>query len=188
MSSRDQVGGDRFHPLGGHHMTALAPINLSRWVGENRHLLQPPVGNKAMWNGDFLVMIVGGPNQRNDYHINPGGELFYQVEGDIVLKVVDGREHRDIPIRQGELFLLPAGVPHSPRRPAGTVGLVVEQPRAHEAADHHLRWYCPSCGHVIHDAAFQPVDLGAQIKEMLAEFNDSEELRTCKACGMIHPV
>ena len=70
-------------------MTGFAPINLSRWVQENRHLLQPPVGNKAMWDGDFLVMIVGGPNQRNDYHINPGGELFYQVEGDIVLKIMD---------------------------------------------------------------------------------------------------
>ncbi len=168
-------------------MSLSPPLNLQSWIAENRHLLKPPVGNSCLWNGQFLVMVVGGPNARTDFHVNPGEELFYQVEGDIVLKVVEGRDHRDVPIRQGELFLLPAGVPHSPRRPAGTVGLVVEQPKAHKQ-DHHLRWYCPGCGHIIHDAAFQPIDLSAQIKEMLAEFNGSEELRTCKACGMVHPM
>ena len=168
-------------------MALSAPLNLQAWIDENRALLQPPVGNVCLHNSQFLVMVVGGPNARSDYHINPGEELFYQVQGDIVLKVVDHHEHRDIPIRQGELFLLPAGVPHSPRRPAGTVGLVVEQPKAHKQ-DHHLRWYCSGCGHIVHDVAFLPVDLGKQIKEMLAEFNNSEELRTCKVCGMVHPV
>jgi 3-hydroxyanthranilate 3,4-dioxygenase len=168
-------------------MSLSPPLNLHGWINEHRHLLQPPVGNAYIWNSQFLVMVIGGPNARTDYHINPGEELFYQVEGDIVLKVVDDGRHRDIPIRKGEMFLLPAGVPHSPRRPAGTVGLVIEQPKAHKQ-DHHLRWYCQGCGHIVHDAAFQPVDLGRQIKEMLAEFNDSEELRTCKVCGMVHPV
>jgi 3-hydroxyanthranilate 3,4-dioxygenase len=163
-------------------MTGLAPINLGRWVEENRHLLQPPVGNKAMWDGDFLVMIVGGPNQRTDYHINPGGELFYQVEGDIVLKIIDEGKTRDVLIKQGELFLLPAGVPHSPQRPASTVGLVVEVPKFARGT-HHLRWYCRDCGHVLHDSAFEPVDLGKQIKAMLAEFNGNTELRKCKKCG-----
>ncbi len=145
-------------------MSVSPPLNLQGWIAENRHLLKPPVGNSCLWNNQFLVMVVGGPNSRTDYHINPGEELFYQVEGDIVLKIVEGRDHRDIPIRQGDLFLLPAGIPHSPRRPAGTVGLVVEQPKAHKQ-DHHLRWYCPGCGHVIHDAAFQPVDLGARSRK-----------------------
>jgi 3-hydroxyanthranilate 3,4-dioxygenase len=163
-------------------MTGFAPINLNRWVQENRHLLQPPVGNKAMWDGDFLVMIVGGPNRRNDYHINPGGELFYQVEGDIVLKIIDEGKPRDVPIKQGELFLLPAGVPHSPQRPAATVGLVVEVPKFARGT-HHLRWYCRECGHVLHDTAFEPIDLGKQIKAMLADFNGSAELRKCKRCG-----
>jgi 3-hydroxyanthranilate 3,4-dioxygenase len=163
-------------------MTGFAPINLACWVEENRHLLQPPVGNKAMWDGDFLVMIVGGPNRRNDYHINPGGELFYQVEGDIVLKIIDDGKPRDVPIKQGDLFLLPAGVPHSPQRPAGTVGLVVEVPQFARGT-HHLRWYCRECGHVLHDAAFEPVDLGKQIKAMLAEFNGNAELHQCKQCG-----
>ena len=163
-------------------MTGFSPINLGHWVQENRHLLQPPVGNKAMWDGDFLVMIVGGPNQRTDYHINPGGELFYQVEGDIVLKIIDEGKPRDVPIKQGELFLLPAAVPHSPQRPAGTVGLVVEVPKFARGT-HHLRWFCRECGHVLHDSAFEPVDLGKQIKAMLAEFNGNPELHKCKKCG-----
>jgi 3-hydroxyanthranilate 3,4-dioxygenase len=165
-------------------MAGLAPINLQAWVAEHRHLLKPPVGNKPIWDGDFLVMVVGGPNQRTDYHINPGGELFYQVEGDIVLKIMEDGRPQDIPIHQGELFLLPAGVPHSPQRPAGTIGLVVEVPRFARGV-HHLRWYCGNCNGVLHDAAFEPHDLGKQIKAMIEEFNGKAELRTCKKCGAI---
>lgn len=168
-------------------MPALAPINLNAWVAEHRHLLQPPVGNKCIWDGDFLVMVVGGPNQRNDYHINPGGELFYQVEGDIVLKIIEDGQRRDVPIRQGELFLLPAGVPHSPQRPAGTVGLVVEVPRFAKGT-HHLRWYCRGCNHILHDVPFEPVDLGKQLKAMIGEFNASTPLRTCKKCAAVFQV
>lgn len=165
-------------------MSALAPVNLHAWVEENRHLLKPPVGNKYIWNGDFLVMVVGGPNQRNDYHVNPGGELFFQVEGDIVLKIIEDGKPRDVPIKQGELFLLPAGVPHSPQRPAGTVGLVVEVPRFAKGTQ-HLRWYCRQCGNVLHDAPFEPADIGKQIKEMIGQFNGSVDLRTCKKCGAV---
>jgi 3-hydroxyanthranilate 3,4-dioxygenase len=168
-------------------MSVFAPINLEAWVAEHRHLLKPPVGNKAIWDADFLVMVVGGPNQRSDYHISPGAELFYQVEGDIVLKIIDDGKPRDVPIRQGELFLLPAGKPHSPQRPAGTIGLVVEIPRF-APGTHHLRWYCKECGNVIHDAAFEPADIGAQIKAMLGEFNGSVDLRTCKKCKAVFPV
>src|SRR5205823_15112392 len=119
-------------------MPLAAPFNLQQWINDNRALLKPPVGNKMIYNGGFMVMVVGGPNQRSDYHVNPGEELFYQVEGDIVLRVIDEGRPRDIPIRQGELFLLPAGVPHSPQRPANTVGLVIEQRRP-AAANDHLR-------------------------------------------------
>jgi len=168
-------------------MATLAPFNLQGWIDANRHLLQPPVGNACLWNGDFLVMIVGGPNKRSDYHINPREELFYQVEGDIVLRVLDDGQPRDIPIKQGELFLLPARMPHSPQRPAHTVGLVVEQPRA-STDDHHLRWFCKGCGGVLHDVAFQPVDIGKQIKAALEDFNSRPELRTCKGCGAVLPV
>lgn len=166
-------------------MALNLPLNLTAWIDEHRHLLKPPVGNACIWNSNFLVMVVGGPNARSDYHINPGEELFYQVEGDIVLRILEEGKERDIPIRQGELFLLPAEVPHSPQRPAGTVGLVIEQPKAF-TTEHHLRWYCPKCRDTLHDVAFVPVDIGKQIKEALAGFKGNESLRTCKSCGTVH--
>ncbi len=166
-------------------MSQFAPINLNAWVAEHRHLLKPPVGNKPIWDGDFLVMVVGGPNQRTDFHVNPGGELFYQVEGDIVLRLIENGKPVEVPIRQGELFLLPAGVPHSPQRPAGTIGLVVETPHFARGM-HHLRWYCKNCNSLVHDAGFEPVDLGKQIKSMLEEFNSNPALRTCKQCGTVN--
>jgi 3-hydroxyanthranilate 3,4-dioxygenase len=166
-------------------MPLPAPLNLHRWVEENRHLLRPPVGNKMIWNSGFMVMVVGGPNQRTDFHVNPTEELFFQVEGDIVLRVIEDGRPRDIPIRQGELFLLPAGIPHSPQRPANTVGLVIEQARP-EHSDDHLRWYCRNCGALLHDAAFHLEDLGKQIKTAIERFTGSAELRTCKSCGAVH--
>lgn len=165
-------------------MSPLTPINLHTWIDEHRHLLKPPVGNAVIWNSNFLVMVVGGPNQRSDYHVNPGEELFYQIEGDIVLKVIEDGKPRDIVIKQGEIFLLPASVPHSPQRPANTVGLVVEQPKASQHPQ-HLRWYCRLCNHLLYDAEFQPVDLGKQIKEIIERFQAGEELRTCKSCGEV---
>jgi 3-hydroxyanthranilate 3,4-dioxygenase len=163
-------------------MALQEPFNLQGWINEHRHLLKPPIGNSLIWNSQFTVMIVGGPNQRSDFHVNPTEELFYQVEGDIVLKVMDDGQARDIPIRQGDIFLLPAGVPHSPRRPANTVGLVIEQRRPANGQD-HLRWFCPQCGAVVHDAAFHSVDLATQLKPIIEEFRSNPQLRTCKQCG-----
>src|SRR5438132_11367432 len=111
-------------------MSRLTPFNLRAWVAEHRHLLKPPVGNQPIWSdGQFLVMVVGGPNARTDYHVNPGEELFFQIEGDIVLKVIEDGKPRDISLKEGDIFLLPASMPHSPQRPANTVGLVVEHPK-----------------------------------------------------------
>jgi 3-hydroxyanthranilate 3,4-dioxygenase len=168
-------------------MALSAPFNLQSWINEHRHLLQPPVGNAMICNGDFQVMVVGGPNQRSDFHVNPGEELFYQLEGDIVLRVREDGQPRDIPIRQGELFLLPPNTPHSPQRPANTVGLVIEQRRPENAND-HMRWYCKKCGAVVHDAEFHLVDLGKQLKPIIEQFRASKELRTCKECGTVYEV
>jgi 3-hydroxyanthranilate 3,4-dioxygenase len=165
----------------------LAPFNLQTWIAENRHLLQPPVGNKMIHNGQFMVMIVGGPNQRADFHVNPGEELFFQIEGDIVLRIVENGKPRDLAIRQGEMFVLPANIPHSPQRPAGTVGLVLEHARSADADD-HLRWYCRQCGAVVHDTEFHLVDLGKQLKPIIEAFNTSPALRTCKACQTLFEV
>jgi 3-hydroxyanthranilate 3,4-dioxygenase len=166
-------------------MPALTPFNLQRWIDEHRSLLQPPVGNALIWNEEFMVMVVGGPNQRSDFHVNPGEELYFQVEGDIVLRIKEDGRIRDVPIKQGDLFLLPAGIPHSPQRPANTVGLVIEHRRPEQVND-HMRWYCRHCGALLHDAEFHLVDLGKQLKPVIEEFKNSKDLRTCKACGAVH--
>jgi len=166
-------------------MTAAAPYNLKAWIDENRHLLKPPVGNKMVWKDrQFLVMVVGGPNRRKDYHIEDGEEFFYQVEGDITVRLMEDGGPRDVQIREGEMFLLPAGVPHSPQRPAGTVGLVIERVRKTGELD-HLRWYCDDCGEVLHDEAFQLEDLATQLKPLIENFYADESLRTCGKCSAV---
>ncbi|HMN42128.1 MAG TPA: 3-hydroxyanthranilate 3,4-dioxygenase [Phycisphaerales bacterium] len=171
-------------------MTSLAsPLNLKAWIDDHRHLLKPPVGNKTVWEDrDFIVMVCGGPNQRKDFHINPTEELFFQVEGDIVLRIVDGvGQQRDIPIREGELFLLPPHVPHSPQRSAGTVGLVVERRRP-RGEDDMLRFYCEKCNEVVYEEQFELSDIAGQLKRMMEEFWSDATLRTCVHCGqVVHP-
>jgi len=135
-------------------------------------------------DGEFLVMVVGGPNRRKDFHIEDGEEFFYQIEGDITVRVIEDGKVKDIPIREGEIFLLPAGVPHSPQRPANTVGLVVERQRKEDELD-HLRWYCEKCGEVLHDASFPLQDLATQLKPIIEGYFADESLRTCKKCGTV---
>lgn len=166
-------------------MSALAALNLKQWVDENRHLLKPPVGNKQVWQDrDFIVMIVGGPNARKDYHVNPTEELFYQIEGDITLKIIEDGEKRDIAIRQGDIFLLPPWIPHSPQRPANTIGMVVERQRP-EGKEDHLQFYCDKCGEIVHEPQFDMKDIVNQLKKVMEDFwsPTNAKLRTCKKCG-----
>ena len=169
-------------------MSGLMPINLKTFINDHRELLKPPVGNKMVWqNAEFMVMVVGGPNQRKDFHIEDGEEFFYQVEGDIVLRIIENGKIREIPIREGDMFLLPAGIPHSPQRPANTVGLVIERQRVEGEKD-HLRWFCENCGEVLHDNSFQLEDLGKQLKPIIENFYQNESLRTCGKCGHVMQV
>ncbi|MGH7561262.1 MAG: 3-hydroxyanthranilate 3,4-dioxygenase [Gemmatimonadales bacterium] len=169
-------------------MSVMPPINLKRWIDEHRDLLKPPVGNKMIWqDSEFMVMVVGGPNQRKDFHVEDGEEFFFQIEGDITLRIIEDDRIREIPVREGELFLLPPGIPHSPQRPANTVGLVIERRRAEGERD-HLRWFCEECGAVLYDADFQLVDLGKQLKPIIEQFYADESLRTCKRCGHVMKV
>ena len=166
-------------------MPLMPPINLKAWIEEHRALLKPPVGNKMIWqDSEFMVMAVGGPNARKDFHVEDGEEFFYQVEGTITLRIIENGALREIPIREGEMFLLPAGIPHSPQRPAQTVGLVIERRRAEDEQD-HLRWFCEACGEMLYDSNFQLVDLGKQLKPIMAQFWADESLRTCKKCGTV---
>jgi 3-hydroxyanthranilate 3,4-dioxygenase len=161
----------------------LTPLNFKRWIDENRHLLKPPVGNRQVWEDrDFIVMVIGGPNTRKDYHIDESEEFFYQLEGDITLKVVDNGQHRDIPIKAGEIFLLPARVPHCPRRPAGTVGLVVERKRQPGELDGFV-WYCEKCGAKLDDEFLHVTDIVKQLPEVFDRFYTNPARSTCRNCG-----
>lgn len=164
-----------------------SPIQLQAWIEEHRHLLKPPVGNKCIHDGDFIIMIVGGPNARADFHYDEGPEFFYQLEGEMTLRVQEYGKVRDIPIRAGEIFLLPARVPHSPQRNAGSIGLVVERRRlAHEKDG--LMWYCPQCNHLLHDEYFHLLNIETDLPPVFERFYRSLERRTCPACGSVHPV
>lgn len=168
-------------------MPIAKPFNLKAWIDENRHLLKPPVGNKQIYidNEDFIVMIVGGPNGRKDYHWEEGEELFYQIEGDMQVKIINEEgKPETIDIREGEMFLLPPRVPHSPQRPAGTVGLVLERKRNTGEID-KLMWFCDHCGNKLHEAGFPLTDIGTQIKEAIASFMADEKARTCGHCGTV---
>jgi 3-hydroxyanthranilate 3,4-dioxygenase len=168
-------------------MSQLAALNLKSWIDEHRHLLKPPVGNRQVWQDrDFIVMIVGGPNARKDYHVNPTEELFYQVEGDITLKIIENGQKRDVPIRQGDIFLLPPYIPHSPQRPANTVGMVVERMRPPGQED-HLQFYCDKCGAIVYEPKFDMKDIVNQLKKIMEEFwsDANVKLRTCKKCNAV---
>ncbi len=166
-------------------MYSLQGINFRQWIDEHRHLLKPPIGNQQVFeNAEFIIMVVGGPNARKDYHFNEGEEFFYQVEGDITLKVIDDGTPRDIPIREGEIFLLPARVPHSPQRPANTVGLVVERRRLEGELDGFI-WFCEECGEKLYDEYFQLENIVTQFPPIVNRFYSSEEHRSCKKCGAV---
>jgi 3-hydroxyanthranilate 3,4-dioxygenase len=164
-------------------MTLAAPFNLRRWVDEHREALRPPVGNKLLFrDSHFIVMAVGGPNARKDFHHDPDEELFYQLQGDIVLKTVQDGRLVDVPIREGDIFLLPAEVPHSPRRPAGTIGIVVERQRAAHELD-GFSWYCENCGNRLHLERVPVSDIETQLPGIFARFYADRQLRTCSVCG-----
>lgn len=163
-----------------------APLNLHAWIDEHRHLLKPPVGNKCVYDGDFIVMVVGGPNARTDYHWDEGPEWFYQLEGEMVLRVQDEGAARDIPIRAGETFLLPPRTPHSPQRMAGSIGLVIERRRLPGERD-GLMWFCERCNHKLYEEFFELQDIERDFPPVFERFHASRELRTCAECGHLHP-
>ena len=163
-----------------------APIDFHKWINEHRHLLKPPVANKCIVDGDFIVMIVGGPNARTDYHWDEGPEFFHQIEGEMVLKVQEDGRARDIPIRAGEIFYLPPRVPHSPQRMANSIGLVIERKRlAHERDG--LLWFCERCNHKLYEEFFALNDIERDFPAVFERFYRSRDARTCKQCGHVNP-
>jgi 3-hydroxyanthranilate 3,4-dioxygenase len=164
-----------------------SPFNFRRWIDEHRELLQPPVGNAQVWeDADFIVTVVGGPNQRTDYHDDPLEEFFLQLEGDMVLRLMENGRPRDLPIRQGDIFLLPPHVRHSPQRPAGSVGLVIEYRRPEGVRD-AFEWYCLACHARVYRVEVQLRSIVRDLPPLFAQFYDHIELRKCPACGTVHP-
>ena len=162
------------------------PINLQAWIDEHRHLLKPPVGNKCIVDDHYIVMIVGGPNARTDYHWDEGPEWFYQLEGEMTLRIQENGAVRDIPIRAGETFLLPPRVPHSPQRGPDSIGIVIERRRlAHE--NDGLLWFCERCNHKVYEEFFFLDDIETDFPPVFDRFYASLERRTCGACGHVQP-
>ena len=166
------------------------PFNLFKWIEENRDLLKPPVGNKNLYKeaGDFIVMIVGGPNARKDYHYNESEELFLQLEGDVTVRIQEDGQAKDIQIKEGEMFLLPAKVPHSPIRGENTVGLVIERVRKGTDMTDGLFWFCENCNTPLKQYKFKLENIEKDFLPRFKEFYGSEEMRTCSNCGTVMAV
>lgn len=172
-------------------MAIQKPFNLQQWIEENRDLLQPPVGNKNIYkeiSDDYIVMIVGGPNARKDYHYNETEELFYQLEGTIKVAIQEDGEKKVMELGPGDMYLHPAHVPHSPMRSEGSVGLVVERKRAGKGFTDGLLWHCDNCNHKLYDVRFELHDIEKDFLPHFKHFYGSEELRTCDQCGTVMEV
>jgi 3-hydroxyanthranilate 3,4-dioxygenase len=166
----------------------LQAFNFSKWIEEHQHMLKPPVGNQQIWkDADLMVTVVGGPNRRTDFHDDPVEEFFYQLRGDMVLKVVDDGKHYDVPIRQGEIFLLPPHVRHSPQRPQeGSIGLVVEPKRPDGILD-AFEWYCFECEGLVQRVEVDLESIVHDLPPLYRAFYGNEAARTCPHCRTLHP-
>ena len=166
-------------------MPLVPPINFKEWIQDNRSFLKPPVGNKIVYeDGDFMIMVVGGPNSRKDYHVDPVEEFFYQIEGDMLLKIIQDGKKMDITIKEGEIFLLPKCIPHSPQRYENTIGLVVEYKRNDGELD-AFQWYCDSCDNLLHEITLDLEDIVSQLPPLFKSYWNNLEARTCSVCNEI---
>lgn len=170
-------------------MTLPPVLNFNKWVEEHEHLLRPPVNNQQMYSpdGDFIIQVVGGPNQRADYHVDPYEEWFYQIRGNMHVDVMDEGEPKTIHIKEGDTWLMPAYLPHSPQRPEeGSIGIVVERIRE-EGTLEKFQWYCFDCHHLVHEVELQVRDLVKDMPPVFEAFYADEESRLCSNCGALHP-
>ncbi len=167
----------------------LKAFNFQKWIEANKENFKPPVGNAQVWeDGEMMVTVVGGPNQRKDYHDDPTEELFYQLKGDIFLRLMEkpGKAPIEVPIKEGEIFLLPKHMRHSPQRQAGSIGVVVEMPRPEGALD-AFEWYCQNCHQLVHRAEVKLKSIVRDLPPLFDKFYSDESVRKCKHCGAVHP-
>ena len=168
-------------------MAIAKPFNLNQWIQDNRELLKPPVGNKNLYvdSGDYIVMIVAGPNARKDYHYNETEELFYQLEGSIKVIIQEEGQRKQMELHAGDMYLHPAKIPHSPVRSEGSIGLVIERKRAGLGFTDGLLWHCESCNHKLHEVYFELHNIEKDFLPHFQHFYSSEALRTCQNCGTV---
>lgn len=171
-------------------MAIKPPFNLQRWLEENRDLLKPPVGNKNLYQdaGDYIVMVVAGPNARKDYHYNETEELFYQLEGNIRVHIQEDGKKRTMELGPGDMYLHPARVPHSPERDEGSIGLVIERKRMDLDMEDGLIWYCDNCNHKLHEVYFPLHNIEKDFLKHFKAFYEDQALRSCDQCGSVMPV
>ena len=171
-------------------MAIQRPFNLNQWIDNNRDLLKPPVGNKNLYKdaGDYIVMIVGGPNARKDYHYNETEELFYQLEGEIEVHIQEDGQKKTMTLGPGDMYLHPAKVPHSPVRKENSIGLVIERKRKHLHINDGLLWFCDECNHKLHEVYFPLHDIEKDFLKYFEAFYSNKNLRTCDKCGEVMPV
>ena len=168
-------------------MSIRRPFNLKKWIDENRHLLKPTIANKNLYpeGTDYIVMIVGGPNARKDYHYNETEELFYQLEGKAKVIIQENGERKEFELNAGDMYLHPAKTPHSPVRSKNSIGLVIERKRAGKGFTDGLLWFCENCNHKMHEVYFELHDIEKDFLPHFKHYYNSIELRTCKNCGTI---
>lgn len=160
-------------------------FNFKQWIDENRHLLKPPVGNKVIWKDrEFIIMVVGGPNSRTDFHVNQSEEFFYQLEGTLTLKVIEDGKIRDLKVTAGDIFLLPPNTPHSPQREAGSIGLVVERRRREGEVD-ALQWYCEKCYTKLYEEKFFLTNIETQFPAVFERYYNSSHTK-CPKCSHVN--
>jgi 3-hydroxyanthranilate 3,4-dioxygenase len=158
----------------------LKGFNLKQWIEENRGDWGQ---RRVIWqDSDFIAFVTRGPNRRKDYHINPGDEIFYQLEGELNLHYLDHEKHDLAVLKAGELFLLPGKVPHSPRRADGSWTLVIERKRTQEEQDRFI-WPCEKCGNQLFETEVRFDDPGDAVSRATQSLRADPTLATCKRCG-----
>lgn len=166
------------------------PFNFNQWIDDNADQLKPPVANQQIWEGtDMMVTVVGGGNKRTDFHDDPVEEFFYQLRGDMNLRIQEeeGKPAVDMPIREGDIFLLPPHVRHSPQRPdLDSIGLVVEYARPDGAMD-GFEWFCGNCHMMVHRAEVSLVSIVRDLPPLFEAFYSDLDARTCSHCNTVHP-
>jgi 3-hydroxyanthranilate 3,4-dioxygenase len=166
-------------------MAIRSAFNLNQWIADNKHLLKPPVANKNLYpeGTDYIVMVVAGPNARKDFHYNETEELFYQLEGNIVVRTQQEGQLVEVPLGPGDMFLLPPGIPHSPKRSEGSIGLVIERVRAGKGFTDGLMWFCDNCNTLLHEAKFELQNIEKDFLPHFEHYNSNDALKKCKGCG-----